>query len=225
MADLRPGQLSGGQQQRCALARILASEPGAILLDEPFSALDSYLKYQLELELWETLSAFPGPVIWVSHDRGEVLRNCPRVCVMDQGRSQAVRPMADLMARPGTEAAARLSGCENFADAAPQGDSVALPAWGVTLFCGAPVPADLRRIGLRARSLRPAEAGAVNAFACRVVRVVEDVNALTVLLRPEGAAPDTPPVRMTADRAVWNARVGDTVTVTVDPEDLLLLRE
>ena len=144
---------------------------------------------------------------------------------MDQGRSQAVRPMADLMARPGTEAAARLSGCENFADAAPQGDSVALPAWGVTLFCGAPVPADLRRIGLRARSLRSAEAGAVNAFACRVVRVVEDVNALTVLLRPEAAAPDTPPVRMTADQAVWNARVGDTVTVTVDPEDLLLLRE
>ena len=135
VADLRPAQLSGGQQQRCALARILASEPGAILLDEPFSALDSYLKYQLELELWETLSAFPGPVVWVSHDRGEVLRNCPKVCVMDHGRSQAVRPMADLMARPGTEAAARLSGCENFADAAPQGDRVHLPAWGVTLAC------------------------------------------------------------------------------------------
>ena len=70
MADQKPGQLSGGQQQRCALARILASEPTAILLDEPFSALDSYLKYQLELELAETLSGFPGTVLWVSHDRG-----------------------------------------------------------------------------------------------------------------------------------------------------------
>ena len=81
VADQKPGQLSGGQQQRCALARILASEPKAILLDEPFSALDSYLKYQLELELSNTLEGFPGTVLWVSHDRGEVFRNCRRVCV------------------------------------------------------------------------------------------------------------------------------------------------
>ena len=60
-------QLSGGQQQRVALARILA-----ILLDEPFSALDSYLKWELELELelGELLGAFDGPILWVSHELG-----------------------------------------------------------------------------------------------------------------------------------------------------------
>ena len=223
VADLRPFQLSGGQQQRCALARILASEPEAILLDEPFSALDGYLRYQLEWELWETLSAFPGPVVWVSHDRGEVLRNCPRVCVLDRGQSQAVRPMEELMARPGTEAAARLSGCENFADVLPRDGGVYVPAWGVTLACKSPVPEKVRRVGIRARSLRPAERGAANAFDCRVIRVVEDVNALSVLLRPENAAAKALPLRMEADRKSWTVRAGGTVAVAVDPGGILLL--
>ena len=85
-----PAQLSGGQQQRAALARSLCSEPRVILLDEPFSALDSFLKWNLELELKDLLADFGGPILWVSHDLGECRRNCQTVCVMENGVSAAV---------------------------------------------------------------------------------------------------------------------------------------
>ena len=223
VADLRPGQLSGGQQQRCALARILASAPRVILLDEPFSALDSYLKCQLEWELAEMLSTFSGPVVWVSHDRGEVLRNCPEVCIIDRGQAQITQAMKELMAHPGSEAAARLSGCENFVDAMGHGNTVTLRDWGVTLNCTAPVPDTVCRVGIRARNLHPAEEQTMNAISCRVVRVVEDTDALTVLLRPDGAAPDLPPVRMAATKGSWKKTAGEQIIVTVDPDGILPL--
>ena len=224
VADQRPAQLSGGQQQRCALARILASEPRAILLDEPFSALDSYLKYQLELELAETLDRFPGPVLWVSHDRGEVFRNCRRVCVLDRGRSQPVQTLEELFRAPGTEAAARLSGCKNYADAVPQTEAVLLPEWNVTLHCGRAVSPQVRRIGIRAHHVQPAGPGAENAFPCAVARVIDDVFSTIVLLRPEGAAPEAPLLRMEAEKDVWQAVPDKShLIVSVPPEAILLL--
>lgn len=225
VADQKPFQLSGGQQQRTALARILASEPKAVLLDEPFSALDSYLKYQLELELAETLDPFPGPVLWVSHDRGEVFRNCRRVCVMDQGRSQGTYTLRELFHEPKTEAAARLSGCKNYADAVPRGSAVFLPEWGLTLECGKPVPPDIHRIGIRAHHVALAELQAPGAFPCQVLRVIQDVFNTIVLLRPETAAPDAPPLRMELDRAVWHGvEDKDRVWIAIQPRDILLLK-
>ena len=225
-AELRPCQLSGGQQQRTALARILASRPRAILLDEPLSALDSYLKYQLELELAETLEDFPGTVLWVSHDRGEVFRSCQRVCVIDRGQSCPVQDLSQLFHAPGTEAAARLSGCKNFADALPQGDEVYLPAWDLTLRCGRPVPPDTVRAGGRARFVRAARPGEPNAFPCAVARVVDDVFTTIVLLHPRGAARDAPPLRMELDKAAWRA-LGEKeeFTAAIAPRDILLFEE
>ena len=225
VANKRPGQISGGQQQRTALARILASEPKAILLDEPFSALDSYLKYQLEVELAETLEQFPGTILWVSHDRNEVFRNCRRVCVLDQGKSQGTFTLRELFHEPVTEAAARLSGCKNYAYAVPNGPSVSLPEWGLTLDCGKEVPLDIRRVCIRSHHVAMSEAGSPGAFPCTVQRVIQDVFVTIVLLRPEGAAPDAPPLRMELDREVWHV-VEDKqhVWVSIQPRDILLLK-
>lgn len=224
VASQRPWQLSGGQQQRCALARILASAPRAILLDEPFSALDGYLQDQLEVELAQTLEQFSGPVVWVSHDRGEVFRNCPQVCVMDRGTSQPVTSLEALFRSPGTEAAARLSGCQTCVRAVPDRDDVFdifLPEWGLSLSCGRSVPPETRSVGIRAQYVRPAAPGEKNAFACVIVRQIRDETTDMILLRPEGSTPQAPLLRM--ELPDHHQITENRITVAVAPEDLLLL--
>ena len=220
-----PAQLSGGQQQRVALARILCTRPEAILLDEPFSALDSFLKWKLELELSDLLADFHGPILWVSHDRGEVFRNCKKVCVMEQGQSQGMLTLRQLFHEPETEAAARLSGCKNIVEAVPAGSAVTLPAWGLTLSCGKPVPADICQAGIRARHVMTVPEGTPDAFYCTVERVIQDVFTTIVLLRPEGAADGAPLLRMELERDDWRRlNRPEGLWIAVQPRDILLLK-
>ena len=80
-----PGQLSGGQQQRVALARMLASGPDILMLDEPFSALDQESKAEIDEKLIGLLHSFGGPVVFVSHDPDEVARYCTRTLSIADG--------------------------------------------------------------------------------------------------------------------------------------------
>lgn len=71
LAKRYPAQLSGGQQQRTALARILVGRPKILMLDEPFSALDSYLREEMEGEVGSLLAGFGGTALLVTHNRDE----------------------------------------------------------------------------------------------------------------------------------------------------------
>ena len=84
-ADRRPDRLSGGQQQRVALARALATRPTLLLLDEPLSALDAKLRYDLRNELKQLLAAVGSTVIVVTHDQEEAMSLGERVFVMNRG--------------------------------------------------------------------------------------------------------------------------------------------
>ncbi len=94
-ADRYPSQLSGGQQQRVAIARVLALEPTALLLDEPFNALDAKLRYAMQVELRKLVKTLGITTIFVTHDQSEALTLSDRVAVMREGEiEQVAAPLA-----------------------------------------------------------------------------------------------------------------------------------
>ena len=220
-----PRQLSGGQQQRAALARILASAPKALLLDEPFSALDSYLKWQVELELKELLGRFEGPVLFVTHSRDEVYRLCRTVCVLDNGRSEPRQEVHALFDAPTTLSACLLSGCKNFsrARALPDGRVEALD-WGVTLSAARPADERITYVGIRSHFLHPVGQAGENTIPCTVSQAIDDVFSAVVLCATAGGSEGYARLRLELPKEEWAALDNpDALLVHAAPEDVMLL--
>ena len=102
VAELYPSVLSGGQQQRTAMARMLAAKPDVILLDEPFSALDSFLRQEMEREVQQVLQSFGGVSILVSHNKEEIFRLTQKCMVMERGKIAEIGDTKEIFAHPKT---------------------------------------------------------------------------------------------------------------------------
>ena len=170
-----PMQLSGGQQQRVALARILAYEPDVVLLDEPFSALDSYLKENLWQELLEVLKRYHGDTIIVSHNRNEIYGLCDNISIMDTGNLILSGNTKDLFDRPVKLAAARLTGCKNISRVKKQSAyAVEALEWGVLLKTEEEVSDNIRYIGIRAHDIRLSNDKTIeNSVPCNIIRITD----------------------------------------------------
>ncbi len=110
----RPSGLSGGQQQRVALARALAYEPTALLLDEPFSALDKNLRGQMQDEVRRLHRELGTTFIFVTHDQSEALALSSRVAIFDHGRLQQIAPPREVYERPSSRFVAEFLGDINI---------------------------------------------------------------------------------------------------------------
>lgn len=151
--DLYPKQLSAGQKQRTAMARMLAAGPDLILLDEPFSALDSHNKWQMENEVKTVINENNIPYIFVSHNRDEVYRLCENTGIMADGKMKGTVNTKELFINPGTRHAAIVSGCKNVVKAIrTDTHRVLINEWGVELSTAAPVTFEEGFIGIRAHS-------------------------------------------------------------------------
>lgn len=121
-----PSELSGGQQQRVALARALLLDPKVLLLDEPFSALDAKLRYELREELREIQSKTNLTMLFVTHDQEEALAISDRIIVMNKGNIEQMDSPREIYNHPKTLFVAKFIGKMNFMDVEAENNSVTI---------------------------------------------------------------------------------------------------
>ena len=198
-----PARLSGGQKQRAAMARMLAARPEVILLDEPFSALDSHLKWTMEQQMRQLLQEVHKPTLLVSHNRDEVYRLCNVVSCVNRGKLEVIEPVKEFFRNPKTKTAATLSGCKNIADvelAYEEGQAVLQAAQWDYKFAFTSFPTQMSEnkmswdevgaIGIRAHYLEPIYQGQQvqmaendNMLELAEYQVIEDSFEWIVLFR------------------------------------------
>ena len=233
-----PRELSGGEQQRVALARALATEPEALLLDEPLTALDMHLRTQVEAQLQETFATFRRPTLLVTHNIEEAYRLSEKLLLLARGRVEAFGPKEEIFRRPPTQMAAQLTGCKNFSRARLVAeDEIEAADWECRLKVApqrlpgalAPVAA-----GIRAHHVEFLEAAQnasrdENVFPCWPVRTSETPFRVTIYLRLHRAPSAGEPHHLQAEvfKEKWRAFSEQPLPwhVRLSPESLFLMSE
>jgi molybdate transport system permease protein len=192
LGECYPQQLSGGQQQRVAMARALLSQPEVLLLDEPFSALDTHLRYAMEQEMRSVLSTYQGATLFVTHNLEEAYRICNDLLVLEQGKVVAHRYKQDIFDQPQTLSVAKLTGCKNFSRAVQINPKMIKALdWDCTLQIpvdgaeGLPTAA-ITHLGIRAHQLRfsfDVEQDNVNTFPCWLAATSETPHRMTLYVK------------------------------------------
>ena len=213
-----PRQLSGGQQQRVALARILAYSPDVILLDEPFSAMDTFLKEQLRLELVNSLKDFDGFSILVTHDRDEAFQFCDELIILDEGKIIAKGNTHEIFENPEKVQVARLTGCKNISEIEIIDDyHVKSLDWNVIFEVSEKLTSDITHIGIRAHDFTPAEKSDVN--------VIDTVNSTKIEMPFEWEVTLANGLWWKHDKEIHDHEFEIPDYLKVDPRNIILLKD
>lgn len=215
-----PAQLSGGQQQRVAFARILSSNAEILLLDEPFSALDSYLKWQLELEMSKIFQNYDNSAVLVSHDRGEAFRLSNKVAVMSHGQIEAIDAKHELFKNPKTLSATLLTGCKNVSSARIIDDeNIFADDWQLSFHIVHCQPF-IKYVGFRAKFIEYSQSAGENTFLFEVVQIIEDTFSYLIMVRAKGSNGKL--IRWEVDKKIWRNIQADEIYLHFPSKKLIL---
>lgn len=221
-----PTQLSGGQQQRVALARIFAYEPDVLLLDEPFSALDSHLKEKLQTEIYEFLSLYKGEVLMVSHNSDEVYKFCKNLVILDKGSSILSGDTKEIYAQPKLLPAARLTGCKNISKCKVVSPNIIYASdWNILLETENEAPKNINYVGIHEHSFQLCDSKeGKNTICFKINKIVEEVFEYTILLEAVNKDSKTSSnILLKVRKDEWdNRKVTENIYLSI-PEDKILI--
>ncbi len=220
-----PGQISGGQQQRVALARCIAYKPDVLLLGEPFSALDSHLKSQLQAEVLELLRLYEGEVLMVTHSMEEAYKFCKNLVIIESGNSALFGDTKEIFRKPGLVSAARLTGCKNISGCTVSEDRIYANDWDFEIKLEN-IPSEISSVGINSEGLEIWEDldKDLNVMECNIVDIIENINDYTVIFQNKNNI-NTSNMYFDVKKEEWNDRKNkQRLFLKIDSDSLLLLK-
>ena len=179
-----PHQLSGGQQQRVALARMLLNEPDILMFDEPFSALDEHLRWQMEQKLILVLKESNISTLYVSHNKDEVFRISDKVAVLNNGSIEEINSKEAIFSNPKTLNATMLTGCKNISGADKISDKkIFAHDWGIEIDTDESIGENIRHLGIHTHNIKISDKGqGENVFEFNIIDILESFSSYTLIL-------------------------------------------
>ncbi len=228
LASRHTGSLSGGEKQRVALARALATRPAALLLDEPFAALDPEARSSCMDEVKAIQKEHGLTILQVSHDRDEAFRLADQVVVMDNGRILQAGTPVEVFSHPAHPTVASLAGFENMLEGtsgASESGRTRLSIGTSTIIAeglvppGEPVLACIRSWNIMLAGADVSWSEQVNRIEGRVISMVATDHGCQV--RFEGPFPLL--IDISGDRSLQGCQPGDHVVALIAPADVHLI--
>ncbi|MBD7915041.1 ATP-binding cassette domain-containing protein [Clostridium sp. Sa3CUN1] len=224
-----PRQLSGGQQQRVALARCIIYEPDVLMLDEPFSALDTYLKEKLQTEVLELLKLYKGEVLMVTHSREEVYRFCKDMVVIEKGKSILIGNTKETFEKPKLKEVAILTGCKNISKCnIISNKKIYLTDFDIILELEKEIDEDINYIGINSNNFKIAENKEdKNTIEFQINKIVEDLFEYNIILQNKNLKTQgqNKTILYTVRKEEWDKReTNENLYLKISEDKLLFLK-